>query len=86
MKLILNHEMVLVVQNADTIIVKIRMRDGRWALQAPFQADQRGLIGAVTLALDVLAGKIMLTGIEAPQANERALNMPKLVELTNGKP
>ncbi len=82
---ILNHDMVKVVEENNSLVVKIRMRDGRWALQAPFEANQRGIIGALTLSLDVLAGKIMLMGVEAPQSNQRALNVPAMVELTDGK-
>jgi hypothetical protein len=80
MKIILNHPMVLVVEENNAYVVKIRMRDGRYALQSPFPADQRGIIGALTLALDVLAGKIMLTGIEAP-SNVRPLPFPERIAL-----
>jgi hypothetical protein len=66
MKVILNHPMVRIVENEKdhTYELSIHMRDGGWVKQAPYPADQRGVIGALTLALDVLAGKVLLMGVD----------------------
>lgn len=84
-KVILNHPMVSVVEENSFYVVKIRMRDGRYVIQNPFPADQRGIIGALTLTLDVLAGKILLVGTEEPNSNEDKLTLPKLIELNKGE-
>jgi len=81
MKIVFNHPMCLIVEQDNSYVVKIRMRDGQYALQAPYPADQRGLLGAMMLATDVLAGKVLLVGVEA--SNSPKINSPKLFELNS---
>lgn len=86
MKIIMNHSMVRVIERDNTYVLSIRMRDGQWAVQQPYPADQRGIIGALTLAVDVLAGKVLLMGIEAtPKAHaEENVKLPKQILITDG--
>jgi hypothetical protein len=46
------------------------MTNGEHAVQRPYPADLRGQIGALTLALDVLAGKIILGATVRLNENE----------------
>ena len=59
-KILLNHEFCKVVEENSQFILYVKMANGSYAVQAPYPADLRGAIGALTLALDVLAGKIQL--------------------------
>jgi len=69
MKVMLNTELVRAVIEKGQCKVFIRMADGKWAVQRPYDADLRGQIAALTLAIDALAGKIILT--EVVQLDER---------------
>lgn len=68
MKIMLNTELVRAVIDGGQIKLYIRMTNGQWAVQRPYDADLRGQISALTLALDALAGKIILT--ETAQLDE----------------
>lgn len=59
-RVILNTELVRAVVESGKLIVYIRMANGKWAIQRPYDADLRGQIAALTLAIDALAGKIIL--------------------------
>lgn len=59
-KILLNHQFCKVVEENGQFILYVKMANGKYAVQAPYPADLRGAIGALTLALDVLAGKIQL--------------------------
>lgn len=59
-RILLNHDLCRIVEENGTVTLLMKMADGRWAVQAPYENNLRGQIGALTLALDVLAGKIML--------------------------
>lgn len=74
-KVILNTELVRAVSENGKILLYIRMANGQWAVQRPYDADLRGQIGALTLAIDALAGKIILT--ETIQLDEREFKAPK---------
>jgi len=69
-RIILNHDFAKVVEENGAITLYVKMANGQYAVQAPYPADLRGAIGALTLALDVLAGKIMLGGTVALNENE----------------
>lgn len=57
---ILDTDMVKVVRAGESYILFIRCLDKiTWIENHAYPADQRGLIGAMTLAIDVLAGKVM---------------------------
>jgi len=60
MKIVLNTELVRATEQNGELTVFIRMGNGQWARQRPYAADLRGQIGALTLAIDALAGKIIL--------------------------
>lgn len=49
----------------------IRMERGGWVQTHPYSKDARGLIGALTLAIDVLAGKIWLDSVVGRKETER---------------
>ena len=61
-RIVLNHDLVRIVENSGKVEMFIKMGNGEWAVQRPYEGDLRGLIGAMTLAIDVLAGKIILGG------------------------
>jgi hypothetical protein len=75
MKIMLNTELVRATVEGGKINLYIRMTNGQWAMQRPYDADLRGQISALTLALDALAGKIILT--ETVQLDERDFAEPK---------
>lgn len=66
---ILNTELVRAISENGQINLFIRMANGQWAVQRPYDADLRGQIGALTLAIDALAGKIILQ--DTVQLDER---------------
>jgi hypothetical protein len=69
-QVLLNHEFCKVVIENGQCTLYIRMANGEHAVQRPYPADLRGQIGALTLALDVLAGKIILGGTVRLNENE----------------
>lgn len=73
--ILLNTELVRAVSEHGEITVYIRMANGQWAVQRPYTADVRGQIGALTLAIDALAGKIILT--ETVKLDDREFEAPK---------
>jgi hypothetical protein len=92
-KIILNTELVRAVSENGQITLFIRMIDGKWAKQQPYSADLRGQIGALTLAIDALAGKIILTetvllddrDFEVPKPNTIEIPVPKMIGTLNSK-
>jgi hypothetical protein len=60
--LILNTATVKVYQEKDGIILYMRLKDGggigKWVRNNAYAHDLKGLLGALTLSLDVLAGKV----------------------------
>lgn len=80
-KVILNTELVRAVSERGQITLYIRMGDGQWAVQRPFDADLRGQIGALTLAIDALAGKIILTGTTSLDEKDFATPKPDVVDV-----
>ena len=76
-KLVLNHDMCRIYLDQNEYKLFIKMFDGKWALQKPYPGDQRGLIGAMVLATDVLAGKVMLAGsVALPDENDSTKAKP----------
>lgn len=75
----------ILIEGSETKLF-IKMMDGRWATQRPYENDLRGHIGALTLALDVLAGKIILgttTTLDErdfSEKNQGAIEAPKVSE------
>lgn len=67
--IVLNHAIVRIIKNDNQYLLQMKM-GSQWVQQAPYTGDQRGLIGAMTLAIDVLAGKVWLTHVVVlPQSN-----------------
>jgi hypothetical protein len=63
MKTILNHELIKILEDKGQYRVLISMTNGGQVEHQPFPGDQRGLVAAVSLAVDVLAGKIWLSHV-----------------------
>jgi hypothetical protein len=90
MKTLLNHDLCKVrIEGAKTCLY-IRMENGQYAIQRPFENDLRGHIGALTLALDVLSGKVLLSGVTTLQEREfkeetsvdvKAIEAPKVLDV-----
>jgi hypothetical protein len=76
MKIMLNTELVRAIVEKGQIKLMIRMANGSWATQRPYDADLRGQIAALTLAIDALAGKIILQ--DAVQLDERDFAEPAM--------
>ena len=72
MKTLLNHDMCIITESNNELQVKIRMMKGGYVLNRPFPADLRGTIAALTLALDILSGKVILQEV----ANEAIEDKP----------
>ena len=65
---ILKTDLCRIEQDQNGYRVLIKMKDGAWVQNAPQSNDLRGLIAALTLSIDVLAGKIWLEGLSTPRA------------------
>ena len=88
MKTLLDHEMCIITNTGTELKVKIRMLKGGWVLNRPFPADLRGTIGALTLALDVISGKVILEQVAEPEQeleDKMLEHMAKHVKLIGGK-
>lgn len=82
-KIILNHDMVQILHEGSHYRVLITMSKGGQVEHEPFPGDQRGLVAAVSLATDVLAGKVWLS--HAIDGAKR-FALPETVQLqVNGK-
>ena len=79
MKTLLNHEMCNIVQDGNELKVKIRMTTSGWVWNRPFPADLRGTIGALTLALDVISGKVILQEV-VTEDNTGAFLVNQMIE------
>lgn len=83
-KTLLNHELCKIIIEDGKTQLFIKMQDGRFAVQRPYENDLRGHIGALQLALDVLSGKIILgtvTTLDESAFSEKnlgALEAPKV--------
>lgn len=60
-KVVLNHDLVQIILDGSSYRVLIAMSKGGMVEHQPFPGDQRGLVAAMSLATDVLAGKIWLS-------------------------
>jgi hypothetical protein len=58
--LILNTPNCRIVQTKDKMILEMKMDNGQWVRQMPYTNDLKGLVAALTLSIDVVAGKIWL--------------------------
>jgi hypothetical protein len=82
MKAILQHELVKVFKTSNGYEMHICMQNGQWVEHEPFPGDQRGLVAAVSLAAEVLAGKFWLR--KALHGKGEELDKPKQVLLSKG--
>ena len=73
-KLILDTDNARIEQVGFEYRLYIRMESGQYILQKPYPADPMGLAGALTLAMDVVVGKVWLQEVVAETNNSR----PKL--------
>jgi hypothetical protein len=61
---VLNTEMVTVDLVGQCYQVRVHMASGQWVVMQDLPGDQQGLVMAMVLATDVLAGKFMPKGVE----------------------
>jgi len=78
-KMLLNHEFCKIIEENGKFTLYLKMANGQFAVQNPYPADLRGAIGALTLALDVLAGKIQLGAVV--DLNENSINQESTGEI-----
>lgn len=57
MKKILDHKLVKIIDAEKEFRVLIQMSEGGWLEHNPFPHDLRGMVAALQLATDVVAGK-----------------------------
>lgn len=62
-KLLLDHDFCKIEQVDNEYKVKIKMHKGGWVYNRPFPADLRGAIASLTLALDILSGKVIIESV-----------------------
>jgi len=74
--LILNTENCRIYSDKNGIILEMKMEDGGWVQQCPFKHDLSGLIAALTLSVDVIAGKVWLKKVvdDKPKLNNKLLS------------
>lgn len=80
-RILLNHDFARAIEENGFITLYIKMRNGQWAVQAPYAADLRGAIGALTLAVDCLAGKVMLTTVTTLDERDFQLKALESIEI-----
>lgn len=77
MELILNTKLVMIFKTQIEYQVLITCEDGTVIEHAPFPLDQRGLVAALDVAMNVLAGKFWLKKIgrvtDAPELPQKVL-------------
>lgn len=71
MRTILDHEIVKIQHDGTRHRVFIRLSRGGWLEHEPLPGDLRGLVTAMTLATDCLAGKFFPAGVVALPAAEK---------------
>ena len=62
--LILNTPIVRIEQIDNTYVLKLRTSSGKFMQCKPYDKDLKGMIAALTLAIDALAGKVWLDKME----------------------
>ena len=77
MKLILDTELCRIVQDKAEIKVFVKITEGGWVEHHPFTPDARGLVGALTVATDICAGKFWLQKLV--KDSDRVLNVAQIV-------
>lgn len=76
--MILNHPLVQIAQEKSKYRVLISLSKGGQIEHEPFPGDQRGLVAAMSLATEVLAGKVWLSHYIA---GEKRFELPETVSL-----
>ena len=66
MNQILKHKLVEIIQDEVGYRLFIATQEGGWVEHNPFPNDLRGLVGAMMIATDVLAGKFWLKSALMP--------------------
>jgi hypothetical protein len=80
MKTVLVTENCRIVQTEKGYQVLMLARSGDWIANHPHSPDLKGLVGALTLAIDVIAGKVWLEGIARPEPNSNLLKQIHLIK------
>lgn len=62
-QLVLNTQTCKVFHEKEGLILYMKMKNGGWVKNNAYKADLQGLIGALTLGIDVLAGKVWPTQV-----------------------
>lgn len=60
MKTILNTDNCKIIQDHNGFRVMMKMESGGWVESMPYSPELKGLIGALTLSIDVIAGKVWI--------------------------
>lgn len=81
-KLVLDTDNVKVYLEGAGHVVYIKMGDGKWMVNRPHSGDLKGLVAALTLGIDALAGKIW--PMTAVSLNEKDKNPSPLELAFNG--
>lgn len=66
--LILQHRLVRIEFDGTVHRLFLRMSEGGWVEHNPFPGDLRGLVAAMTLATDCIAGKVFLKAVVRPES------------------
>jgi hypothetical protein len=77
-KTILNHPLVQILNEGAKYRVLISMSKGGQVEHEPFPGDQRGLVAAMSLATEVLAGKVWLSH---SVAGPKRFELPEQVQI-----
>lgn len=84
-RVILQTDLVRIVFDGKLHHVHIRLSEGGWLEHNPFSGDLRGLVAAMTLATDCLAGKFFPMGViassEAEKPRQKALAAPSTISV-----
>jgi hypothetical protein len=82
-KIILNTSTAVVVQTPTDVVLRIKMEAGQWVACKPYTNDAKGVVAALTAAIDVLCGKIWLDHVVVSTETPRlkALNPDNVKQL-----
>ena len=81
-KQIVNHDLVRVYNSPRGTEVHIKLQEGGWVEHYPFTPDLAGIVAAMALATDVIAGKIYLKSIIKTGENKEIENKKQITHKT----
>jgi hypothetical protein len=68
---ILNTQTCRIFSTDKGIVLEMKLENGGWVRQMPYSSDLKGLVAALTLSVDVVAGKVWLDTVAEETEQKR---------------